>query len=190
MHNEMDEDEMSPSEADRALSIFDDCRPRMFGIAYRMLGSVVEAEDIVQEAWLRWQQTDVSAVRNPGGFLTTMTTRLAINTADSARVRRETYVGPWLPEPVDTSADPTLGAERAEALQFAVLLLLEKLRPTERAAYVLRVAFDYTHSQIAAVLDMTESNVRQIVKRAQKHIAGERRAVVNKAEQQALLRAF
>ena len=99
----------------------------MFGIAYRMLGSVAEAEDIVQEAWLRWQQTDRSTVRNPGGFLTTMTTRLAINTADSARVRRETYVGPWLPEPVDTSADPTLGAERAEAVEAAVLVLLERL---------------------------------------------------------------
>jgi RNA polymerase sigma-70 factor (ECF subfamily) len=88
-------DEMSAAEAEQALSILDASRRRMFGIAYRMLGSVAEAEDIVQEAWLRWQQNDRSAVRNPGGFLTTMATRLAINTADSARVRRETYIGPW-----------------------------------------------------------------------------------------------
>src|SRR6478672_6214180 len=190
MHNEMDEDEMSPSEADRALSIFDDCRPRMFGIAYRMLGSVVEAEDIVQEAWLRWQQTDVSAVRNPGGFLTTMTTRLAINTADSARVRRETYVGPWLPEPVDTSADPTLGAESAEAVQAAVLVLLERLPARERAAYVLREAFDYDYATIATILEASEANVRQYVSRAKKHLASDRRAPVDTAQVRALLEAF
>src|SRR4051794_39723344 len=92
-----------------ALDVFDTARPRLFGIAYRMLGNVGEAEDIVQEAWLRWQQTDRDAVRNPPGFLTTVTTRLAINSADSARARRTEYIGPWLPEPVDTSADPSLG---------------------------------------------------------------------------------
>ncbi len=183
-------DEMSSTEADEALSIFDDSRPRMFGIAYRMLGSVAEAEDIVQEAWLRWQQTDRSVVHNPGGFLTTMTTRLAINTADSARVRRETYVGPWLPEPVDTSADPTLGAERAEAVEAAVLVLLERLPARERAAYILREAFDYDYSTIATTLETTETNTRQFVSRAKKHLASKRREPVDAAQVRALLEAF
>jgi RNA polymerase sigma-70 factor (ECF subfamily) len=99
-----------------------------------MLGSAAEAEDIVQDVWLRWQTTDRSVVLDPPAYLATAATRLAINIAQSARSRRETYVGPWLPEPVDTSVDPLLGAERGEALEFAVLLLLERLSPTERAA--------------------------------------------------------
>ena len=184
------EDETSAAEADQALVVFADHRPRMFGIAYRMLGSVAEAEDLVQEAWLRWQQTDRSVVRNPGGFLTTMTTRLAINTAGSARVRRETYVGPWLPEPVDTSEDPTLGAERAEAVEAAVLVLLERLPARERAAYVLREAFDYDYPTIATILGTTEANTRQFVSRAKKHLASERRAPVEATQVRALLEAF
>src|SRR5678816_296145 len=127
---------MNSSGTDDALSVFVDVRPRLFGIAYRMLGSAVEAEDIVQDAWMRWQSTNRSVVQNAPAFLVTTTTRLAINVAESARTRHETYVGPWLPEPVDTSSDPRLGAERGEALEFAVLLLLEKLTPTERAAYI------------------------------------------------------
>jgi len=145
---------------------------------------------VVQEAWVRWQTTDRAAVLEPVAFLVSVTTRISINVAQSARSRRETYIGPWLPEPVDTSTDPTLGAERGEALELAVLLLLEKLRPIERAAYVLREAFEYSHRQIAVVLDITESNVRQIVTRARKHIAGERRGSSRKAEQERLLRAF
>ena len=97
---------------EEATAVFMSVRPRMFGIAYRMLGSASEAEDLLQEAWVRWQTYDRSTVVNPAAFLATMTTRLAINALDSARVRRETYIGPWLPEPVDTSADPYLGAER------------------------------------------------------------------------------
>jgi DNA-directed RNA polymerase specialized sigma24 family protein len=103
----------SDAELDKAAATFSRVRPRLFGIAYRMLGSVTEAEDIVQEAWLRWQNTDRTVVKNPEAFLATTTTRLAINTLQSARTRRETYLGPWLPEPVDTAADPQLGAERA-----------------------------------------------------------------------------
>ncbi len=127
---------------ERATTDFLAARPRLFGIAYRVLGSATEAEDTLQEAWVKWQKVDRDAVDEPAAFLTTLTTRLALNTARSARVRRETYVGPWLPEPVDTSADPELGAERAEAVELAVLHLLEKLPPTERAAYVLREAFE------------------------------------------------
>src|SRR3954447_25252294 len=154
---------------DGAASVFVGLRPRLFGIAYRMLGSSAEAEDVVQEAWVRWQTTDRTAVMDPAAFLATITTRLAITVAQSARKRRETYVGPWLPEPVDTGADPQIGAERGEALEFAVLLLLERLTPTERAAYVLREAFDYPYRQIADVIQLNEPAVRQLVSRARKH---------------------
>src|ERR1700731_4888931 len=125
-------------EPDDGLSAFAGARSRLFGIAYRMLGSAAEAEDIVQDVWLRWQATNRSVVESPPAFLATTTTRMCINFSQSAQSRRETYVGPWLPEPVDTSSDPALGAERGEALQFAVLVLMEKLSPTERAAYILR----------------------------------------------------
>ena len=119
---------------DDGLLAFVRARPRLFGIVYRMLGSVAEAEDVVQDVWTRWQSTDRRVVRDPLAFLATTTTRLAINVLQSARTRHETYLGPWLPEPVDTSADPRLGVERGEALELAVLVLLERLSPTERAA--------------------------------------------------------
>ena len=175
---------------DRAAAVFGELRPRLFGIAYRMLGSVAEAEDLVQDVWLRWQNTDRSVVENPAAFLSTTVTRLAINALQSARARRETYIGPWLPEPVDTSADPYLGAERAEALELAVLLLMERLTPNERAAYVLREAFDYPYSEIADILQLNEPGVRQLVSRARKHVATERRIPVAAAEQQRLLAAL
>ncbi|WP_213816588.1 sigma-70 family RNA polymerase sigma factor [Glaciihabitans sp. dw_435] len=179
-----------PAELARALVIFEDTRPRLFGIAYRMLGSAAEAEEIVQEVWLRWQAYDRSVVESPAALLATICTRLAINAAQSARARHETYIGPWLPEPVDTSADPALGAERGEALEFAVLILLEKLTPTERAAYVLREAFDYAYSSIAEIVRLSEPAVRQLVSRARKHLAAERRAPATTAEQRRLLAAF
>lgn len=175
---------------DDGVSVFESVRPRLFGIAYRMLGSASEAEDIVQDAWLRWQGTDRSVVQDSAAFLATATMRLAITFAQSARSRRETYIGPWLPEPVDTSGDPRLGAERAEALEFAVLLLLEKLSPTERAAYVLREAFDYSYDQIAQTIRSSEANARQLVARARKHITDGRRKAVTAGEQKRLLNAF
>ncbi|MGP4085144.1 RNA polymerase sigma-70 factor [Streptomyces sp. KR55] len=165
-------------------------RPQLFGIAYRILGSAVEAEDIVQEAWLRWQNTDRTDIVEPAAFLTTVTARLAINLAQSARVRRESYIGPWLPEPVDTAGDPQLGAERAEALELAVLFLLEKLNPVERAAYVLREAFDYPYKQVADILETSEANTRQLVSRARKHLASERRERVSPADHKRLLEVF
>jgi RNA polymerase sigma-70 factor (ECF subfamily) len=180
----MDED------LDDALAAFQAVRRRLFGIAYRMLGSAAEAEDIVQEAWLRWQGADRSAVLDPPAFLATTTTRLAINALQSARVRRETYIGPWLPEPVDTSHDPTLGAERTEALGYAVLVMLERLTPTERAAYVLREAFAYSYAQIHEIIQVSEAAARQLVSRARKHLAGERRREASAAEQRRLLTAF
>jgi RNA polymerase sigma-70 factor (ECF subfamily) len=175
---------------EQAAAVFARVRPRLFGIAYRMLGSATDAEDLVQDVWVRWQTCDRGAVLNPDAFLATTTTRLSINATQSARVRRETYVGPWLPEPVDTSADPHLGAERGEALGFAVLLLLERLSPNERAAYVLREAFDYPYRQIADILQLSEPAVRQLVSRARKHVVAERRAPVTGAEQRTLLTTF
>jgi len=182
--------EIETGEHDDGLSAFAPVRPRLFGIAYRMLGSAAEAEDVVQDVWMRWQSTNRNVVENPPAFLATTTTRLCINMAQSAHSRRETYIGTWLPEPVDTSADPGVGAERGEALKLAVLLLLEKLSPTERAAYVLREAFDYSYDQIASILQMEEANVRQLVSRARKHIADGRRTSVSSNEQRRFLEAF
>jgi RNA polymerase sigma-70 factor (ECF subfamily) len=175
---------------DSDVAAFEDVRPRLFGIAYRMLGSVAEAEDVVQDAWLRWQGTDREVVRNPAAFLTTTATRLAINATTSAHARRETYIGPWLPEPVDTSADPALGAERAEALETAVLLLLEKLTPAERAAYVLREAFGYSYREVADVLDTSEVNARQVARRAREHLESERSAPASPVQQRRLVEQF
>jgi RNA polymerase sigma-70 factor (ECF subfamily) len=172
------------------LSLFLSVRPRLFGIAYRMLGSAAEAEDIVQDVWVRWQTSDRSLVRDAAAFLATTTTRLAINVMQSARSRRETYVGQWMPEPVDTSADAGLGAERREALELGVLALLEKLSPTERAAYILREAFDYAYRDIANVLRLKEANTRQVVTRARQHVANGRRMSANPSEQRRLLDAF
>jgi RNA polymerase sigma-70 factor (ECF subfamily) len=182
--------EIETSEHDDGLSVFVSVRPRLFGIAYRMLGSAAAAEDIVQDVWLRWQSTNRSAILNPSAYLATTTTRLCINLAQSAASRRETCIGTWLPEPVDTSGDPELGAERGEALRLAVLVLLEKLSPTERAAYILREAFDYSYRQIADILQMEEANTRQLVSRARKHIADGRRTPVSSGEQRRLLEAF
>ena len=175
---------------ERATRDFIAARPQLFGIAYRVLGSSAEAEDVLQETWLLWQNTDRTDIHEPTAFLTTITTRLAINVAQSARVRRESYVGPWLPEPVDTSQDPQMGAERAEALELAVLLLLEKLNPLERGAYVLREAFDYPYQQVADILETSEANTRQLVSRARKHLAAERKEPVSPADHRRLLEVF
>src|SRR5262249_18167070 len=172
------------------LAAFINVRPRLFGIAYRMLGSAAEAEDVVQDVWMRWQSTNREAIVNPSAYLATTATRLCINLAQSARSRREAYTGVWLPEPIDTSADPAIGAERREALKLAVLLLLEKLSPTERAAYVLREAFDYSYDEIACILQMEEPCVRQLVCRARKHIEDGRRTSVSLDEQRRFLEAF
>jgi RNA polymerase sigma factor (sigma-70 family) len=175
---------------DDGLSAFLTVRPRLFRIAYGMLGSTAEAEDIVQDVWVRWQTADRSSVRDAAAFLATTTTRLAINVLQSARSRRETYVGPWLPEPVDTRADPGLGAERGEALELGVLVLLKKLSPTERVGFILREAFDYAYRDIANVLRLEEANARQVVTRARQHVADGRRMPASATEQRRLLDAF
>ncbi|MGZ3146565.1 RNA polymerase sigma-70 factor [Lentzea chajnantorensis] len=178
------------TQLEQAESAFAAARPRLFGIAYRMTGSVADAEDLVQEVWLRWQAADRAAVLNPEAYLATAITRLAINESRTARARRETYAGPWLPEPVDTAADPQLGAERGAVLELAVLMLLEKLTPTERAAYVLREAFDYPYREIAEVVQTSEVAARQLVSRARKHLADSRRTPATPARQRELLEAF
>ncbi|PWR07263.1 hypothetical protein DKT68_19530 [Micromonospora acroterricola] len=175
---------------DDAVRAFDAARPRLFGIAYRMLGSVGDAEDIVQDAWLRWQQTDRNVVRDPTAFLATTTTRLAVTAATSARARHESYVGPWLPEPVHISADPAARAVQGEELGLALVLLLQRLTPTERAVYVLREAFDYPFRQIAEVLGLTEANARQLGRRARMHLIEERHEPVAPADHSRLLHTF
>ena len=175
---------------DDGLSTFLSVRPRLFAIAYRMLGSAAEAEDVVQDAWVRWQTADRSLVRDAAAFLVTTARRLAINVVMSARSRRETYVEPWAPEPVDTSADPRLPAERGQALACGVRLLLEKLTPNERAAYILREAFDYPYRDIANVLRLEEANARQLVTRARQHVARSRKLAASSTAQSRLLDAF
>lgn len=176
---------------EEATEVFLRARNRLFGIAYRILNSRSDAEDIVQEAWLRWQMCDRIAVLDPPAFLATTTTRLCINAMQSARARHETHAGPWLPEPVDASADPLLGAERSEALEYAAITLIERLSPTERAAYVLREAFDYPYGQIAAIVGVKEPNARQLVSRARRHLVDtECREAASNAEQKRLFHAF
>lgn len=160
-----------------ALETFDAQRRRLFGIAYRMLGSVMDAEDIVQDAFLRWQQAPADDVRNAKAYLSTVVTRLCIDQLRSARARRETYIGPWLPEPLitDEPLDIDEGLARTDSLSMAFLVLLERLNPVERAAFLLRDVFDYEYAEIAAILEKTEANCRQLVRRARSRVAEQRR---------------
>jgi len=180
----------APGPYDDGLAAFLSMRSRLFGIAYRMLGSAAEAEDVVQDVWVRWQTTDRRVVRDAAAFLATTATRLAINVMQSARARRETSVGPWQLEPADTSSDPRLAAERNQALTCGVRILLEKLTPTERAAYILREAFDYAYRDIASVLRLAEANARQVVTRARRHLVSGRTTATRSTDQERLLQAF
>jgi RNA polymerase sigma-70 factor, ECF subfamily len=162
----------------------------MLAAAFRTLGNAAEAEDIVQDVWLRWQNVDRDGVRNAGAFLTTATIRLAINRATAARTRHETPVEFWLGEPIDPQASPTMLVERGQALEAALLQLLEKLSPMERAAYLLREAFNYSYRHIARVVGVSEANSRQLVTRARKHLADERRMPVGTAQLRRIIVAF
>ncbi|PAZ17276.1 RNA polymerase subunit sigma-24 [Streptomyces sp. SA15] len=152
---------------------FERHRPRLFGLAYRMLGSAEEAEDAVQDAYLRFSGADRAGIEHAAAWLAKVVTNLCLNRLTSARARRENYVGTWLPEPVVTS-DGTLGplesAEQREAVSMALLILMERLTPTERAVYVLREAFGYGHREIAGVLDLSEPNCRQLYRRAVRRV--------------------
>jgi len=165
-------------------------RDRLFGIAFRILNDSAAAEDIIQDAWVRWQTCDRSVVLDPLAFLTTTTKRLCINVLQSARARHETHTGSWLPDPVDPHADPQRRVEQCEALELAALTLLERLSPPERAAYVLREAFDYSYAEIAGIVEVTQANARQLVSRARKRLSAERRDAPTGADQKRLVVAL
>lgn len=176
------------------LEAFEDFRPRLEAIAYRLLGSAAEAEDAVQEAFLRWEAADRAQIRVPEAWLTRVLTNLCLTQLGSARARREVYVGQWLPEPV-LSGDPMLGpadtAEQRDSVSTAVLVLMERLTPNERAVYVLREAFAYSHAEIAEMLDITEVGSQQILHRAKQHLATERsRAAVDQAAARQVVEEF
>jgi RNA polymerase sigma-70 factor (TIGR02957 family) len=173
---------------------FERSRPRLEAIAYRLLGSAAEAEDVVQETFLRWQAADVDRVEVPEAWLTKVLTNLCLNQLTSARARRETYVGRWLPEPL-LAGDPMLGpadtAEQRESVTYALLTLMERLSPHERAVYVLREAFDYPHRQIAEILHVTEAASQQIFHRAKSHVAsGRARSDIDQAAAQRIAEEF
>ena len=156
--------------------VFDRNRPLLFSIAYRMTGSVMEAEDAVQEAYLRWQRASEDEVRSPSAYLSTVVTRLCIDRLRSARVRREQYVGPWLPESLlGEQAQEIAGkTELEDTLSMAFLVLLESLTPIERAVFLLREVFDYEYAEIAALVGKSEANCRQISRRARQSVAARR----------------
>ncbi|WP_431993083.1 RNA polymerase sigma-70 factor [Streptomyces albogriseolus] len=161
--------------ADTAIELFEEHRPVLMGVAYRMLGRVADAEDVVQDAWLRWSGGDRTAVREPRGFLVRITTRLAVDRLRQIKARGETYVGPWLPEPCatdfgDTVTDAAERAVLADSVSLAVLVVMETLSPLERAVFVLREAFGYPYADIAAMLDRGEAAVRQLAARARRHV--------------------
>ncbi|MBC9714545.1 RNA polymerase sigma factor SigJ [Streptomyces sp. TRM66268-LWL] len=176
---------------------FEAARPRLEAIAYRMLGSAAEAEDLVQETYLRWQAADVERIEVPEAWLTKVLTNLCLNQLTSARARRETYVGQWLPEPL-LEGDPMLGpadtAEQRESVSYAVLTLMERLTPNERAVYVLKEAFAYGHREIAEILDISEASSQQIFSRAKKRLAdrtdGKARTEIDEAAAKRIVEEF
>ncbi|GAA1672973.1 RNA polymerase sigma-70 factor [Glycomyces endophyticus] len=157
------------------MDVFEDRRGLLQAVAYRVLGTVTDAEDVVQEAWIRWHRVDAATVEDPTAYLVTVTTRLAIDRLRSAQAARVSYVGPWLPEPVPTGGDPADGLALADTVSSAMLLVLESLSPLERAVFVLREAFGYSHGEIARVIDRSEESVRQTAKRAREHVDAKRR---------------
>jgi RNA polymerase sigma factor (sigma-70 family) len=173
-----------------AVAEFASVRSRLFGIAYQVLGRAADAEDVVQDVWVRWQGADRARVRDPVAYLVTITTRVALNAATSACARREVSVSGWLPELDLVSVDPAREAERGEAVEVAVQLLMERLSPVERAVYVLHEAFDYPFREIAEVLELSEANARQLALRARNHLAEQRHNPVDPAERHGLLTAF
>ncbi|MFI8965894.1 RNA polymerase sigma factor SigJ [Streptomyces sp. NPDC053493] len=176
--------------------LFEEHRALLTGVAYRMLGRAADAEDVVQEAWLRWSAADRGDVREPRAYLVRITTRLAVDRLRQVRSRRESYVGPWLPEPIVTDFGPSVPdtAERAllaDSVSLALLVVLESLSPLERAVFVLREAFGFPFAEIAATLDRSEAAVRQLAGRARKHVdEGRPRYDVDPAQRRDLTERF
>jgi len=166
-------------------------RNLLFTVAYEMLGSAADAEDVLQETWLRWAGVDLEQVRDPRAFLVRITTRLSLNRLRTLKRRKEAYVGPWLPEPLLTSPDVAEDVELAESLSMAMMLVLETLSPTERAVFVLREVFDLGYDEIAAAVGRTPAAARQIAHRAREHVEARRpRRAVPESETRAALESF
>ena len=180
------------------LAAFEAQRRHLFGLAYRMLGSATDAEDVLQDAWLRWQGVAHDRVADPAGYLARTVTNLCLTALTSARARREVYVGPWLPEPVLTGAltgapaepGPLEDAVTRESVSFALLTVLERLTPAERAAYVLREAFGYSPREVAGLIGTSEANARQLHTRARRHVAGDGDRPVDPAQWRSLVTRF
>jgi len=174
-----------------ATDVFVDHRNLLFTVAYEMLGSAADAEDVLQETWLRWVEVDLADVRDARAYLVRITTRLALNRMRSNARRRESYVGPWLPEPLLTTPDVAEDVELADSVSLAMLTLLETLGPTERAVFVLREVFDFGYDEIAAAVDKTPAAVRQIAHRARDHVAERRpRSEATPSEREQVLKSF
>ncbi|HWK27549.1 MAG TPA: sigma-70 family RNA polymerase sigma factor [Solirubrobacter sp.] len=177
---------MTVSEADA----FVRARPRLLRIARRVLLNPADADDVVQEAWVRWQETDRTRVRDPAAFLTTTTTRLALNVGRSARARREACAGAWPADWADPATDLVGAVERGDAVEQALRTLLERLSPTECAAFVLREAFDYPHRRVGQVLGLREDHARQVAVRARRRLGSDGRRTVDGAALVRLRDAF
>ncbi|KFF94991.1 RNA polymerase sigma-70 factor [Streptomyces europaeiscabiei] len=176
---------------DRATETFVAHRNLLFTVAYEMLGSAADAEDVLQETWLRWVEVDLEQVRDQRAYLVRITTRQALNRLRTMSRRKESYVGPWLPEPLLTAPDVAQDVELAESVSMAVMLVLETLSPTERAVFVLREVFDVGYDEIAAAVDKTPAAVRQIAHRARRHVDARRpREVVSQSQTRAALESF
>ncbi|RAY13274.1 RNA polymerase subunit sigma-24 [Actinomadura craniellae] len=170
---------------------FQEHRELLFAVAYRMLGTVADAEDVVQDAWLRWSSADRSGVTDPKAYLVRIAGNLALDRLRSARARRESYVGPWLPEPVLTAPDVAEDVELAESVSMAMLVVLETLTPLERAVFVLREVFGFPYAEIATALDRTPESVRQLGTRARKHVEARRpRVETGRAEREVAVERF
>jgi RNA polymerase sigma-70 factor (ECF subfamily) len=180
-----------PRPAGVSTDVFEQHRSVLHGVAYRVLGSATEAEDVVQDAWLRWSAADRDAVLDPRAYLVTVTTRLAVDRLRRAAARREAYVGEWLPEPVSTEPDAADRSELAESVEFALLVVLETLSPLERAVFVLHEAFGLPFGEVAQILDRREPAVRQLGHRAREHVRARRpRYEVDRAQRRAVTERF
>ncbi|MFG1816216.1 RNA polymerase sigma-70 factor [Kribbella sp. NPDC049174] len=182
---------MSDQPADPATEAFVAHRNLLFTVAYEILGSAADAEDVLQETWLRWVKVDLDQVRDQRAYLIRITTRQSLNRLRTLQRRKEAYVGPWLPEPLLTAPDAAEDLELAESVSMAMMLVLETLSPTERAVFVLREAFEVGYDEIAAAVDKSPAAVRQIAHRARQHVDARRpRQVVSRSEGRAVLEAF
>ncbi|MFE0699286.1 RNA polymerase sigma-70 factor [Streptomyces sp. NPDC058872] len=182
---------MTEDTTDPATDVFITHRNLLFTVAYEMLGSAADAEDVLQETWLRWVRVDLGRVSDQRAYLVRITTRQALNRLRTLKRRREAYVGPWLPEPLVTAPDVAEDVELAESMSMAMMLVLESLSPTERAVFVLREVFEVGYDEIAEAVDKTPDAVRQIAHRARKHVGARRpRTTASRSQAQTALESF